>query len=174
MRIYGFLQAKKKRCLRAIKDGFRGGKMIVEVEKWVFDGSESYKIVKFNACCKKILSYPDIFLNREGGYNILGEYSVTIKREVPIPYEDGTWPEYETISFCPFCGEEIIIKAIREVDKSEFLQTLEEQREVAHKAMDKTDSISERRKFEKERQRLDVEINTIYESDDFPNRNNEE
>ena len=154
--------------------GFMEDKMRVEVEKWVFGGSESYKIIKFDRCCEKILSYPDIFLCREGDCTTLNEYSVNIRQEVPIPYENGTWSEYETITFCPFCGEKIIVSVVGEVDKSELLQALEGQREVAHKAMDKTDSISERRKFEKERQRLDTEINAIYESDDFPNRNNEE
>jgi len=144
--------------------------MRIEVEKWVFNGSESYKIIKFDKCCEKILSYPDIFLCREGDYDILGGYSVNIMREVPIPYEDGTWAEYETIVFCPFCGEKIIISVVGEVNKTELLEALEEQREAMRSRMSKTDSNLEHQKIEKEMQRLNNEINGIYSSDDFPSQ----
>lgn len=150
--------------------------MNIKVEKWIIDDSVSYKILDIEKCCNEIINSKNISINTEYDENetYVGdnpEYSVKIVRaEERWDGEDGYSyfdNYYETIKFCPFCGQEIFIEVVNEVDKTEEYKPLREERDVLWKKCWKTDSKKKESELRKQVNELDNRINSMLASDNF-------
>ena len=148
--------------------------MNIKTEKWIIDGSISYKILEIEKCCDKLINSNNISINIKPDENeayILDspEYSVKISRCEEY-WEDGydyTCDYHEKISFCPFCGELIIIKIVNEIDKTEEYKLLQEQRNMLWKKYRNTDSKKKEDELKQQVRELDMRINEMLNSDDF-------
>jgi len=159
--------------------------MLINAEKWTFNGSISYKIISVNPCCNKILQNPliDVFYNwfeyldDESNYCGDMEYSICLCRTdtYPEPYEDyyNTDYHYYKITYCPFCGEEIKINFINEVDKSEEDLSLQKRLIDLRKIINTCDSRKQIYELETEFKKLNYRLNSFYQTDSIkPNNSN--
>jgi len=144
--------------------------MFIEAERWHFDGSCSFKIVEFKKCCDDMIKSPNTCLNHDYEYTEEDDdYSVKLILTVN-DYEMGDVNYFEKINYCPFCGKEINIDIIREVDKNEEYKTLTEERNSISEKCRKTDSIKKHQELANKLQILDKEINNMWQNDDFQNK----
>lgn len=142
--------------------------MNVKAEKWLVDDSESYKIVEFRKCCDKIVEYSNIRLTNECSDDTWEcVYSAFFVRET-FDCEGFTTTEYDTIHFCPFCGEKIIVEIVKTIDKTDLYNALKKGSDFLCKEYNKTDSISRQREINKEVQEIRKEIDSLLNSDGFP------
>lgn len=154
--------------------------MKIKIEKWIVDkeyNDVSYKMVGIEKCCDKILNSKNISINNEycedDNYSDDNTYSVKLVRqeEDRDPWEDFSQTQfyYEKIGFCPFCGDEIKIEFIGEVDKTEEYKELQKQREETWNKCRKTDSKKKENDLQKQVYELDSKLNEFHMSDDFYN-----
>lgn len=151
--------------------------MKIKVEKWITDeyGTVSYKIKSIEKCCNKLTNSMNISINNEycedDNYSEDNTYAVKLVRteEDCDPWEDFSQTRYyyEKIDFCPFCGEQIKIEFIGEVDKQEELKQLEKEREEVWNKCKKTDSKKKEQELQQRVYELDNKINDILTNDDF-------
>lgn len=144
--------------------------MEIKIEKWITEDGNSYKILKIEKCCDKILKSSNITLNSEFSEDDTYEdekgYSVKLIRK-ETDYEGYTDYFYETIRFCPFCGKSIGIQIVNEVDKTDEYKTLTNEREILWKKCCKTDSRKKEQELREKVRELDNKINKILEDDDL-------
>lgn len=141
--------------------------MKIQVEKWIFDGERSYKIIQAEKCCDKILNSQVVVLNDEYENGDDTDYSVKLQKyEHYWDYEDEIEDyTYEPIKYCPFCGEEIEIEIVNTVDKNEEYPELKNKRKELWDKYKNTDSIKELQSLKPIINSLDKEINEMYECD---------
>jgi len=145
--------------------------MLIKAEKWLIDDSESYKIVRFNKCCDRMLEYCNTRLSNAYDSEVgMCVYSVVITREEPVAYEDFTTTEEDVIHYCPFCGEKIVIDIVNVLDQTAVYNSLKNESDLLCKKYNKTDSISEQRAINEEVQEIRKTINYLWANDNFPNQ----
>lgn len=149
--------------------------MNINIEEWIVKNKEdtelndiSYKINSIKKCCDKIINSKNLCLNSEYDENGDDEnFSIKIKRKEPIPWEDDETLVYETIHYCPFCGEKIEINNMGEIDKTEEYEKLNKEEDNLMKQMKKTDSRKEYPKLEEQLNRVRNQIENILVDDDL-------
>jgi DNA-directed RNA polymerase beta' subunit len=146
--------------------------MNIKVEKWIVDDCISYKIINIDKCCDKLINRKNISVNTEyDEYEAYDkqDYSVKLIRGESVCDGDYDYMDYyyETIEFCPFCGEKIIIEVINEINKTNEYKSLREQRELLWNKCKKTDSKKKYEELYKQVSELDNSINYLLMSDDF-------
>ena len=143
--------------------------MILNLAKWTFDGSESYKIVDIKPCCDTI-THTNIIDLRNGWFNnsefyYEAEIGIALHEENAYIDEDdylNTNDKYYKINHCPFCGAEIHIKIVSEIDKTEEYKTLEKEVNALREKTRKCDSKKKSYELENEVRKLDNELNNFY------------
>jgi len=146
--------------------------MHIKVEEWEIEDSSSFKILKINKCCDRFLKSKNIVINKE--WDELDEnfdyenprYSVKLERRDFVDEDFGDEYFYETIDFCPFCGEEIIIDVTIIVDKTKEYNLLTKKRELLNNKRRKTDSKKKCEEYDSQIRELDRQINNINTSDE--------
>jgi hypothetical protein len=151
--------------------------MKIKVEKWIVDGTISYKIVSIDKCCDKLVNSSLTSINTAydryqcydyGNDNI---YSVKlINIESTYDSEDRDYyneTNYEEIEFCPWCGEKIEIEIVNTINKTDEYKVLQQKRDILWGKCRKTDSKNKEQELLKQVRELDVEINDMLTSDDF-------
>jgi hypothetical protein len=148
--------------------------MKIKAEKWIIEkGVTSYKLKSIEKCCDKLINSKNICLNDKYiADNIEGyRYSVRLFRTEDL---EENWVDYhyETIEYCPFCGEPINIEIIDEVDKREECKLLIAERDRLWKKCCNTDSKKEASNLREQVSELDENIDKMYRSDDFEREEN--
>lgn len=145
--------------------------MKIEVSKWIFDDTCAYKIKSLTKCCDEIINSDVITLANDYENGDDSDYSVKL-RDVNYEYDsyDGDYYDYttyESIQYCPFCGERIDVKIVEIIDKNdEYLELIQTRDELWSKHM-KTDSIKKANKLQLEVRELDKKINEIHTNHDL-------
>ena len=145
--------------------------MKIEVSKWIFDNTHSYKIKSLAKCCDEIINSDVVTLVEDYENGDDTDYSVKL-RNVNYEYDsyDDTYDDYttyESIKYCPFCGERIDIKIVEVIDKNEEYSKLAKLRDELWSKYTKTDSIKKSNKLQQEVRELDKKINEIHINDDL-------
>lgn len=148
--------------------------MKIKVEKWITDEyNKSYKIISIDKCCDKLINSKNICIANESDEfetyyddETDDNYSVKICREEK-DYEGWTDYFYESIKYCPHCGEKIEIEIVNTVDKQEELEQLRKERDLLWKKCCKTNSKKKEHELQQQVRELDNKINYIHISDDF-------
>jgi hypothetical protein len=148
--------------------------MKIKVEKWIIDDNTSYKILSIEQCCDKIIKSENISINNElDDFNPYYKdntkdinYSVKlIKNEYGYDGRNDTY--YETINYCPWCGEKIEIEIINTIDKTEEYKSLQQERNLLWGKCCRTDSKKKEYELQSKVTELDKKINSMLISDDF-------
>lgn len=152
--------------------------MKIEVSKWIFDSTHSYKIKSLVKCCDEIINSDVVTLVEDYENGDDTDYSVKL-RNVNYEYDsyDDTYDDYttyESIKHCPFCGERIDIEIVEIIDKNEEYLKLTQLRDELWNKYIKTDSIKKSNKLQQEVRELDKKINEIHMNDDLKGEIQEE
>ena len=149
--------------------------MKIKVEKWITDEyeSESYKILSMEKCCDDLIISPNITINYEENekdhHQLDREYSVKLIRcecDVVDSYGYDKY-YYESIKYCPHCGELIEIQIVSEINKIEERKKLRKERDILWKKCCGTDSKKEADILKQQVRELDDKLNYILTSDGF-------
>lgn len=145
--------------------------MKIEVSKWIFDDTCAYKIKSLTKCCDEIINSDVITLANDYENGDDSDYSVKL-RDVNYEYDsyDGDYYDYttyESIQYCPFCGERIDVKIVEIIDKNDEYLELTQTREELWDKYKKTDSIKKSNKLQLEVRELDKKINEIHTNHDL-------
>lgn len=145
--------------------------MKIEVSKWIFDNTHSYKIKSLTKCCDEIMNSNVITLADDYENDDDTDYSVKL-REVNYQYDnyEGDYYDYvtyESIKYCPFCGKRIDIDIVEILDKNEKYLPLKKTRDELWNKYKKTDSIKKSNKLQQEVRELDEKINEMHMNDDL-------
>lgn len=145
--------------------------MNIKVEKWEFDGERSYKILELTKCCDKITKSNVITLRDEYENDDDLDYSVKL-RDVNYEYDNYDrdyydYTTYESIQYCPFCGEKIDIEIVNTIDKTEEYLELKQDRSELWEKCRKTDSKKKESQLREEIYELDRKINEFHINDNF-------
>lgn len=151
-----------------------------------------YKYLPFQYCCDKLKHNPNIQLDSDTEnqqdfcskceYN--QEYNQHCKtcNAITVSDQDENFPSFKihrieriqswddefeddyalSINFCPHCGEKIEIKCVKEIDKTEEFQKLQEDRNRLWKKCCETDSINYANELKEKVCQLDRQINYFY------------
>ena len=145
--------------------------MKIEVSKWIFGGTCSYKIKSLTKCCDEIINSNVITLAYDYENDDDSDYSVKLRENhteydsYDHSYDDYT--TYESIKYCPFCGEKINIKIVEVIDKNDEYLELTQTRDELWDKYKKTDSIKKANKLQLEVRELDRKINEIHTNHDL-------
>lgn len=145
--------------------------MNIKVEKWEFDGERLYKILELTKCCDKITKSNVITLRDEYENDDDLDYSVKL-RDVNYEYDSYDrdyydYTTYESIQYCPFCGEKIDIEIVNTIDKTEEYLELKQDRSELWEKCRKTDSKKKESQLREEIYELDRKINEFHINDNF-------
>lgn len=145
--------------------------MRIKISKWCFDDTHSYKIKSLTECCDKIMNSNVITLVEDYENGDDSDYSVKL-REINYEYDsyDDTYDDYttyESIKYCPFCGEKIYIEIVEVIDKDKEYSELTQLRDELWNKYKKTDSIKKSNKLQQEVRELDKKINELYMNNDL-------
>lgn len=145
--------------------------MKIEVSKWIFDDTCAYKIKSLTKCCDEIINSDVITLANDYENGDDSDYSVKL-RDVNYEYDsyDGDYYDYttyESIQYCPFCGERIDVKIVEIIDKNDEYLELTQTRDELWNKYKKTDSIKKANKLQQEVGELDKKINELHMNDDL-------
>lgn len=143
--------------------------MLLQIEKWKFNESSSFKIKYINPCCNDLSCNPLIdfyngyFDNTDDKYGISIRHSETHEN----PYDDYPINNdyYYKINYCPFCGKPILIEIISEVDKTEEYADVETKLKNLRNRISKCDSKKKCDELENEFRQLNNLLNSFYYSD---------
>ena len=147
--------------------------MKIKVEKWITDGTISYKIISIEKCCDKLIDSKVTSINtaydRYQCYDYGNDYIYSVKL-VQEEYDyDGYIDETynEEINYCPWCGSRIEVEIVNTIDKTEEYKTLQQKRNELWKKCCNTDSKNKECKLKEQVRALDIQINNLLTSDDF-------
>lgn len=142
--------------------------MKIKVEKWTFDGSESYKVVDISQCCDSIRSNPLIDFYVECFENSEDEYGLGLCKTdtYPEPWEDyyTTSYQYYKINYCPFCGEPITIEIVDSIDKNAEYKQIKTEVYDLRKKINKCDSKKKEAQMESEFRKKNDLLNQFYQN----------
>ena len=154
--------------------------MKLELEKWTFDKSISYKIVNINTCCEEI-THTNIIDFRSGWFENCKEYNedigIVLHEENAYMDEDeylNTNDRYYKISKCPFCGADIHIEIVSEVDKTEDYLQIQAEVYALRKKISNCDSKKRSYDLEKEFRELNNELEEFHHNDSIKTIDNYE
>ena len=140
----------------------------IKVEKWVLDGSTSYKIIDIKNCCDEIRNNPLIDFYVESFENSEDEYGIALCEAdtYPEPWEDYYTTDYRyyKINRCPFCGEPISIEIVSEFDKTVEYKQIETEVYDLRKNINKCDSKKKERELESEFREKNNLLNSYYQN----------
>lgn len=132
----------------------------------------TYKYLPFEYCCNALKNFEHIDICDDYDSFGWGEIYDTdndivphfaLRIEEPQPWEDGTWPYYYTINYCPFCGEKININLKDEIDKSKLYTALVNSRDAFKEAFNETDSVKTQKRLEEKIREVTRKINDMWE-----------
>lgn len=155
--------------------------MKLQLEKWTFDGSISYKLVNLDLCCDKITDNKVIDFHNgwfSDSYGCYAENKIGIALHEMSPNLDcdgylETYDEYYEIRHCPFCGAEIHIEIVSEVDKTDEYLNLQTKVYDLRKEINKCDSKKKSYELECEFRKTDTELNSFYNNVTIQNKKSE-
>lgn len=150
--------------------------MKIELIKLKFNDTHSYKYKPFHYCCEEIdgnecieLTKEDMvtssFIKEDDGIDGCYLPKLCISHTETITSYEDEWEITNNypIRFCPYCGEKIYIKVVKEIDVSDKYNELTKQREELWKKCQRTDSKREESKLKEQVRDLDDQINDFYE-----------
>ena len=155
--------------------------MKIELIRQRFNDTRGYKYKPFSYCCDKMKDNPCIVFSDEvevdsNHLDDCLDYECTFPA-FAIWYSEtaGSWGDewendyYYKINHCPFCGELIEISVADEEDMNEYYQTLQQQRKELWKKYNKTDSKTKSEKLYEQVQKLDNQIDWLYQLMEYQN-----
>lgn len=165
--------------------------MKIELIKQTFKDEDGYsqigyKYKPFEFCCERMEHNPLVKLSSVDSDDWCYRYEcdeedcincnaaknhpcMTLEEVVEIRSYEDEWTEAHNypIDYCPFCGESIEVSIVKEEDVTEAYHNLEKERKEMYNKRNKTDSIKKRQELEKIVRKLDNELNSFYNLEEY-------
>lgn len=151
-----------------ISSGLEVVNIKIQLEKWAFDNSVSYKVLSLEKCCDEIQQNP--LIDFHVGYFENGDDECAVALcetdTYPEPWEDYYTTDYRyyKINRCPFCGEPISIEIVDTVDKTSEYKQIEAETYELRKKINRCDSKKKVFQLEGEFREKNNMLNGFYQS----------
>lgn len=155
--------------------------MKINVEKWIVRDKRSpgydiisYRLVSFEPCCGDIKEIPllnigyEIVENSKGLEDEFGKVFGLLLKESYSWYNGEDTDEdfrFYLINNCPCCGDKVEVNIVKEIDKTEEYNRIEDECKVMHEKWIKCDSKSKSTECGKQWRVLNDKINSYYQTD---------